>query len=163
MRFQEGNNSERNARLLSSRELEHWAKGHGTRNTEWTQMISKLLSRSILEMSQHILKSRNFQIESVNMMLWENTNSQSIVNKAVPVKDFQLTLKSLDQSGFTSTIGADQSDTGLQVYRKVNFLQDVCALLVTEDGLVKTHERGWDLLGVGEHENDFRVCNHVSN
>ena len=99
-------------------------------------MLSKLLSRHVWELSHHLLNSRHLQIQQIHMVLGEEAHSQSIVDKAVAVIQLEITAQCFYECGFTSTVGADQCDTGVEVDVDVDFFENVFVGVVANVGFI---------------------------
>lgn len=58
------------------------------------------------------------------MVLREETDSQSIVDKPVSIKRLEFSRHGFDQGGLSATIGSDETNSGFQVNIDVDTTQD---------------------------------------
>jgi hypothetical protein len=156
------NDRKRNARLLSSGKQIHRAQSQVVTDTKRTEMLTELFGRYVGVTSHHLLNSRHLQVETIHVMLSENTNAKTVVNETVTITNLEFSTKGLHEGGLTSTVGTDKRNTSVQVNVDVHLLQNVMRRIVTNVGLIEAHKWGRNLFRVGEHENDVRVLNDIS-
>ena len=151
---------ETDSTLLTSREQVHGAERHVARNTERTEMLTEPLSRFKRVLGHELFDGRLSEIEGVHVMLGENSDSQSVVDKPVSVLDLEISNERLNKGGFTTTVRSNQRDSRVEVNVDVDLGEDGDAFLVADVGLVETTE-GWrDFLGVREHEDHRRILHN---
>lgn len=155
--------SEGNARLLTTGKEVHGTQRQVTRDTERAEMLSHVLRGLIRVVLHELLDGRQLRIERVRMMLREHTNTQLAVNKTITIEVLDLTDQRLDEGRLTGTVGTNERDTRLHVNVDVDLGEQVHALLPTNLGLIESHDRRRDLLGVREHENARGVLHDFLN
>lgn len=96
-------------------------------------------------------------------MLREQTDTQPIVDKSIPINQVQITSQRFDKSRLSSTIGSDQCNPSLKVNVNVNPSKDDAWFTVTKRSFIQTAEWWRKFLRVWEHEHTGWVLKYVSN